>query len=205
MNTTAKKCDTIWFKSRLAGKDLTQAALARHLKMDTSAVSRMIQGTRKFKLEEAGAVAKVLSVSVEEVLARAGADVAIPSEDELSSTGTMVMGWIDGAGEIRGEGVEGPKKVERISGFGPSVWALRHQCEGALDGSLIYFVPTQEIDPQAIGKLSVVKREDGGSMLRVIKRGYDRGTFNCFKLCNIDTISEKVRLVSAAPVLWMKM
>ena len=59
MNTTVKKCDKRWFKSKLADKDMTQAALARHLGMDTTAVSRMLNGDRKFQLEEAGAVAKV--------------------------------------------------------------------------------------------------------------------------------------------------
>lgn len=73
--------DTAWFLSQLDRAGLSQADLARHLRLAPSAVSRMLKGERQMKLLEAAQTASFLGVSQDEVLRRAsgeGPPMAVP-------------------------------------------------------------------------------------------------------------------------------
>lgn len=65
--------DANWFQQALDRAGVTQADLARHLRLAPSAISRMIKGERQMKLLEAVQIANFLGVSQEEVLRHAGA------------------------------------------------------------------------------------------------------------------------------------
>ena len=70
--------DTTWFHEALERAGLSQADLARHLRLAPSAVSRMIKGERQMKLLEAVQIAVFLGVTQEEVLRHAGESTAPP-------------------------------------------------------------------------------------------------------------------------------
>ena len=70
--------NTDWFNQALQRAGVSQADLARHLRLAPSAVSRMIKGERNMKLLEAVQVAQFLGVPQEEVLRHAG---EVPPED----------------------------------------------------------------------------------------------------------------------------
>ena len=65
--------DAIWFQEALDRAGVSQADLARHLRLAPSAISRMVKGERQMKLLEAVQVAAFLGVSQDEVLRHAGA------------------------------------------------------------------------------------------------------------------------------------
>src|SRR5438874_9283293 len=65
--------DTAWFLSQLDRAGLSQADLARHLRLAPSAVSRMLKGERQMKLLEAVQISSFLGVSQDDVLRHAGA------------------------------------------------------------------------------------------------------------------------------------
>ena len=65
--------DANWFQQAFDRAGVTQADLARHLRLAPSAVSRMLKGERQMKLLEAVQVANFLGVSQDEVLRHAGA------------------------------------------------------------------------------------------------------------------------------------
>ena len=67
--------DKHWFKVRMAELGHTQRALAKILDLDPAAVTLMLQGKRKIEVKEAVALARLLDVSVEEVLSRVGVDM----------------------------------------------------------------------------------------------------------------------------------
>src|SRR5512146_1768348 len=71
--------DAIWFQQALDRVGMSQADLARHLRLAPSAVSRMLRGERQMKLLEAVQVAAFLGVTQDEVLRRAGASADAPS------------------------------------------------------------------------------------------------------------------------------
>jgi transcriptional regulator with XRE-family HTH domain len=66
--------DTAWFLSQLDRAGLSQADLARHLRLAPSAVSRMLKGERQMKLLEAAQTASFLGASQDEVLRRASGE-----------------------------------------------------------------------------------------------------------------------------------
>src|SRR5262245_8576333 len=66
--------DAIWFQQALDRAGVSQADLARHLRLAPSAISRMIKGERQMKLLEAVQVAAFLGLSQDEVLRHAGAE-----------------------------------------------------------------------------------------------------------------------------------
>ena len=70
--------DAIWFQQALERAGVSQADLARHLRLAPSAVSRMLKGERQMKLLEAVQIAAFLGVPQDEVLRHAGAAVDPP-------------------------------------------------------------------------------------------------------------------------------
>lgn len=64
--------EAAWFLAALERAGVSQADLARHLRLAPSAVSRMLKGERQMKLLEAVQIAAFLGVSQEEVLRHAG-------------------------------------------------------------------------------------------------------------------------------------
>ena len=67
--------DTAWFLAALDRAGVSQADLARHLRLAPSAVSRMLKGDRQMKLLEAAQTASFLGVSQDEVLRRASGEM----------------------------------------------------------------------------------------------------------------------------------
>src|SRR5437660_6077154 len=70
--------DAMWFQQSLERAGVSQADLARHLRLAPSAISRMLKGERQMKLLEAVQVSAFLGVPQEEVLRHAGASVDGP-------------------------------------------------------------------------------------------------------------------------------
>lgn len=188
-----------WFKGKLADLNLSQRELADKLSIDPAGVSLMLRGRRKIRIEEAGVIAKILSVPVEDVLRHAGVDTEV-IQDHM----TPVVGWIDIDGKIHREGIEGAKHVVRPAELDFTGQALRFQCDGALDGALVYFHPGEGIEPTSIGRMAVVKTKDGHELLRTIKRGYDRGMFSATPIGSNSKTPDQLALVSSYPVEWMR-
>src|SRR2546421_12975884 len=82
----ADAMDTAWFLSQLDRAGLSQADLARDLRLAPSAVTRMLKGERQMKLLEAVQVANFLGVSQEDVLRHAGAAADPPLHQEAPRT-----------------------------------------------------------------------------------------------------------------------
>ena len=79
--------DANWFQQALDRAGMTQADLARHLRLAPSAISRMLKGERQMKLVEAVQVADFLGVSQDDVLRHAGATADPPPHPESPHAG----------------------------------------------------------------------------------------------------------------------
>lgn len=66
--------DAAWFQHALDRAGVSQADLARHLRLAPSAISRMLKGERQMKLAEAVRIAAFLGVSQDDVLHHANAE-----------------------------------------------------------------------------------------------------------------------------------
>jgi transcriptional regulator with XRE-family HTH domain len=191
--------NTQWFKGKLADLNLSQSEFADKLSIDPAGVSLMLRGRRKIRIDEAGVIAKILSVPVEDILRHAGVETEV-IQDHM----TPVVGWLDVDGKVHSEGVEGAKFVPRPAELDFTGQALRYQCDGALDGALVYFHPGEGVEPTSIGRLAIVETKDGQRLLRTIKRGYDRGVFSATTLGSNSKTPDQLALVSAYPVQWMR-
>jgi transcriptional regulator with XRE-family HTH domain len=79
--------DANWFQQALERAGVSQADLARHLRLAPSAVSRMLKGERQMKLLEAVQVSAFLGVPQDEVLRHAGASLDAPPRTGSTASG----------------------------------------------------------------------------------------------------------------------
>ena len=84
--------DTMWFQQAMERAGVSQADLARHLRLAPSAVSRMLKGERQMKLLEAVQVSAFLGVPQEDVLRHAGASLDAPPQASPERTGPARRG-----------------------------------------------------------------------------------------------------------------
>jgi len=194
------KIDTKWFKGLLADKGIKQRAIAATLAMDPAAVSLMLRGRRRLQLGEAAALAHLLGVPLDDVLSHAGIDPDAGAKDMVP-----IMGWIAMDGEIHMRRPDGPKRTQAPMGMEADAVALRYQGDDAMDGWVAFYVPREGVDADAVGRLCVVHLAGKGPrLIRVVKRGYQRGTWTLTGIRVSEKAIESVELASAAPVLWIK-
>jgi phage repressor protein C with HTH and peptisase S24 domain len=84
--------DALWFQQALERAGVSQADLARHLRLAPSAISRMMRGERQMKLLEAVQLAAFLGLTQEEVLRHAGASVEPSARDASGPAGPARRG-----------------------------------------------------------------------------------------------------------------
>ena len=197
--------DAKWFKERMAARDLNQTRTGLLLGLDRSQFSKVLGGTRELSPQEAADLAKVLAIPVEEVLRRAGVKVA----NETKAT-VPVIGVADVTGSISAK-FDGPKRIERPnSGFGDLSAVRIDAPHSPLDGWNAYFVPAGKIEPEAVGRMSIVSVRGGRSpsrFLGVLERETSRGNWRVVALCSTSSASEiidRAAIEWAAPVLWIQ-
>ena len=216
-----------WFESQLERVGMTRKELARQWRRHPSAITFMLQGKRKLKLQEAAQLSELFNVDLNELLFRAG---VLPEPSRVSNgarnrrapnaLGTpprpqkgfgvvTVSGWVDGLMAVhRGRLPQGVVGGE-VSDLGvKGVRALRLQTAGSrfegLDGGIVYYLSEKDagegIDAESVGRLCVVKLRSGEELLRVVKRGYELRTFNLYLLDG--TLSEESARVANTRVVF---
>lgn len=196
-----------WFKALLKSRGYSQRRLALKIGLDPAALSRMVAGKHGLDANVAIQMATVLGISIEEFLenfSERGSTLKLGG-----SKGSQVKGWVDGSLAIHMGSVKGLEAVPAVSGWPmESVGVLRCQTTGSsfdsIDGALIYYPLAQVIDPDALGRLCVVKTESGKWLLRIVRRGYRTATYNLL-LFNSQPAENDVKLEVAQPVVWLKM
>lgn len=199
--------DKRWFQHRFQDRDLTQRDVAATLQLDPSAVSLMLKGDRKMQIDEAARLAELLGVPVDEVMSRAGIE---PPKGRKGTV--MIAGWIGADGEVHPGKIDAPRRGPLPPELPEDAVALRVQVATgeaiALNGWLMYYVPGDRVDPEAIGRLSVVQLAGNGPRyLRLVTRGYSPGKWTLCSFVRPEDPRyriEDVRLEWACPVLWIR-
>jgi transcriptional regulator with XRE-family HTH domain len=196
--------DRRWFTTALADRRLSQRQLAKLMGVDPASVHRLLTGKRPMRLDEATALARLLDKPVTDVLDHAGVPLQPPGD-------VPVAGWIDGVGEVHLDLSE--PASERVPGFPgapENTVALRAQTSGSpmqhVDGWVYYVAlpaaPEGGVDPEAVGRYCLVQLESGTRLLRWVRRGYQRGTWNLE--AHTSPSLANVVLLSASPVLGIR-
>lgn len=191
------KINTAWFRDRLIAKQISQRKLAKIVGMDAGAMSLTLRGGRKLQLTEAEAIAGELGVPVMEVLEAAGVNTSTGAHESA-----LVVGQVGADGSVQ---VIRGGRVPTPAGMPQGTQVVRYQCDGARDGWMAFYVPSDGVSSDAVGKLAIVKLGGkDGTWLRVLKRGYGKGGWNLLGMFG-ETAIAGAQVVSASPVLWVKM
>jgi transcriptional regulator with XRE-family HTH domain len=198
-----------WFKDQMEAKGFSQNQLGKRLGMDPAAISRVLNGQRKLKIEEATQMAEILELPLEEVLANAGiGKVKITGKERKEAL--SIGGWVDGDLALHAGAPLGPKSAPNPAPGQKGIEVYRFQTQGSafdgMDGGLVYFQRMKGVMPECVGRLCVVKISGSRKkeLLRTIRRGYEPGKFNLY-LLNGAIAEESAQLDDASPVLWLKM
>lgn len=193
--------DRDWFMDRLAARNASVRGLARHVGLDPSAMSRLINGKRQLQTKEVTAIASFLGAEPDEVLRRVG--IATPAPK-----GVTIGAIVDEAGKVQGlqEPVALPPGViERAAVGVKDVSTLRAaqvrvQGEGPLsmwDDAVVLYQETSDV-AQAIGTLAVVETTKGEHLLAHVDRARKTGEAT---LRSPGGKAREVAIRSASPVL----
>lgn len=174
--------DKDWFMGKLNENNKSLRGLAKHLDIDASAASRMFDGKRKMKMEEANAIARFLHVPVQEVLAHIGVTI----DGIREPTNIVLASSVSESGELsvlKEPRPLPPMVIDRVSQAvrAKNVRVLAAQVrasKGALriwDDAVLIFHHTEIVDPSAIGALSVVRVREGGLFLCHLEKARKTG------------------------------
>ncbi len=132
------------------------------------------------QMHEAADVARLLGVSLDEVLAHAG--IRPPrTESEFSDLTVPLVHWMDGQGEMHA--IEPGERIEIKSALPEDVIAC--QCRTAMsqiehmDRWVLFFqAPLKAgVQPDAVGRFSVMRLQGGVMTAGHLRQGYKRGTY----------------------------
>ncbi|MBA8904892.1 helix-turn-helix domain-containing protein [Aminobacter ciceronei] len=198
--------DKDWFFQQLEKNNRSVRGLARHLEIDPSAVSRMLAGKRRMKMEEATLIARFLGAPVSEVLSHAG--VALDTEG--IPTRILLAATIGEDGVIERlmqpkplpQGViDRAKAAIHVGGNSSVIAAQVRASSGPLapwDDAVVLFGYTESVEPAAIGALSVCRLHEGTQMIAKIERARKTGEARVVTFTNE---TREVVLQTATPVL----
>jgi transcriptional regulator with XRE-family HTH domain len=172
--------DTRFFRNLLTDRGISQRGLAKKLGLDAAAVSLMFRGKRRMQMHEAADVARLLGVSLDEVLAHAG--IRPPRSDaDFADLMIPLVYWMDGNGEMHA--LDPGERIEIKSALPDDVVAC--QCRTAMSSIehmdrwlLIFRAPASRgVQPDAVGRYSVMRLQGGVMTAGYLRPGYRTGTY----------------------------
>jgi transcriptional regulator with XRE-family HTH domain len=200
-----RNVNTRWFKERFEQIGADQIKIAKILGIERASLSRSIHGKRKFTSDELSALANHLGVSIEDVMRNAGTK----TPETETPKNLRIEGWIDGDLILRKGKPRGPQTAPHPMPKERDLKAARIQSAGSrfegFDGALVYYRESSRFDPECMGRLCLVQISgDPDWKLRVLRRGYQAGSFNLAAL-NGELLEEGVAVAATGEVLWMRL
>ncbi|WVS23994.1 hypothetical protein QkW1_71 [Ralstonia phage QkW1] len=166
-----------YFEGLMAQRKISLRQLAEKMGLAHSALSITFSGSRRMQLEEAAQLSNIFGVPIHEIIENAGV-TARP----VSSSRVNVVGALRGDGHV--EKISG-KHVERTSApLGSPDGTEAIQCRTAdtplswLDGAVMFFVPSDRVEAEAVGRLCYLQIHGGELVVATMKRGYRDSTYN---------------------------
>lgn len=198
-NRRRRKINKQYFSHLMQDREMSQRQLARKMNIDQSSLVRAFSGERAFKTAETVQLARLLSVSWEDVLKNL--DIEVPQS--AAKGGTVAVSGSVVAGVVHVGVVRGARRVKAPPGeTGIGLQALRVDDPGAFEGAYVYYAPRSEVRTDAVGRLCVCVIAGGDTHLAT-PRPDGGGTYTLRNMAG-QVIAERVMLDTASPVVWIK-
>lgn len=205
--------DTAWFAERIAASphgSARQVAFkmtgARGTPLDPSALTRLLSGQRRMRLEEARQLADLLGCSLTEVLEHAGI------ESPAGPGALPLVGSVAGDGAVRATWDR--PTTQRIAAppdAPPDAVALACRTSGGeldhLDGATLVCRRPAPPSADAIGRAVVALLADGSAVYGILRRSTQRGRHSVLVgpgLAGARRLDD-VDVEAVAPVLWIRL
>jgi hypothetical protein len=188
--------DTLWFIKKCKEKGLSQRKMGLLLDIKHEALSRLFRGHTPLRLDQATKLAKYFDVSLYELLRRAGTDLPPPEGMALP-----VVGSVNGMLHVT------PGKHPPVASMPiferAAVGLICDDHDSLFYGWIFVYVPAEDIQSSAIGRLSVVQLASGQRLIRFLKPGLHADQFNLVpfsgrSFLNVDDVC------AATPVLHIR-
>ncbi|WP_422366362.1 helix-turn-helix domain-containing protein [Pelagibius sp.] len=197
-----------WIQQRLRQLGKTQRGLARHMGLDPSRITEILNESRSIKVEEAVEIADYLETPLDDLVSRLGA--AISSGIKATS---LVVGYV-GAGETvlsiddhaKGGGLY---KIEAQHGEGGGVCVVvrgNSMAPRFKDGEHLGYSRDEGLDSSNwFGRECVVQTKDGRQLVKIVEPGNSAGEVTLVSVNSSTPIEHNVPVEWVAPVTWVKL
>ncbi len=197
-----------WFQQRLRQLGKTQRGLAKHMGLDPSRITEILNESRHIRIEEAVEIAEYLETPLDDLAPKLGA--AIASSVRASS---LVVGYV-GAGETvlsiddhaKGSGLY---KIEAPQGEGGGVCVVvrgQSMAPRFKDGEHLGYSRDEGLDPaNCYGRECVVQTKDGRQLVKIVEPGSNSGEVTLISVNASTPIEHNVPVEWIAPVTWVKL
>lgn len=168
-----------YFLDLMKDRQLSLREVARRIDVWPAALSRSLDDKRTMRMEEAVALARVLSVPLTEVLVNAGIEEAVVTSRRCNIIGHALEG-----AEVQQLANGTIERVPIPDGIDDDVVAIQNhtsETSAAYADGWITFLGPQRDPTDCLGMWSLVCLEGGNWVMGTIRRGYAPGTFNVFK------------------------
>lgn len=194
------KPDRKWIVGRLDGVGLSTTKAAERLDKAQNVFLRMLNGTRPIRVGEAVAMARLLRTPLDELVRHLGYDVP-PSS-------VPIIGIVTGDGRVSLLPPAQQTRIEGPTGISSNFVALEartaHTPLALYHGTVLYYVPSEGLRPDAFGRLSVIEVADETAAIVGIldKAGFGRAAVTVYGgIARLETAS----IISASPVRWTRL
>lgn len=197
-----------WFQDRLRQLGKTQRGLAKHMGLDPSRITEILNQSRSIKIEEAVEMAEYMETSLEDVVSKLGAFV---NRDAKASS--LVVGYV-GAGETvysvddheKGSGLY---KIDAPQGEGGGVCVVvrgNSMSPRFRDGEHLGYSREDGLDlAKCYGRECVVQTKDGRQLVKIVEPGNAVGEVTLVSVNSATPIEQNVPVEWVAPVTWVKL
>lgn len=197
-----------WFQQRLRQLGKTQRGLARHMGLDPSRITEILNESRSIKIEEAVEIADYLETPLDDLVSKLGAAIA-----RGVRASSLVVGYV-GAGEIvlsiddhaKGSGLY---KIEAPQGEGGGVCVVvrgNSMAPRFKDGEHLGYSRDEGLDPaNCYGRECVVQTKDGRQLVKIVEPGSVAGEVTLISVNATTPIEHNVPIEWVAPVSWVKL
>lgn len=192
--------DAEWLVKRAKDLGMSQRQLAKAIGVDAGAFAKTTRGDRQVRPNELAGLARMLKVSIAEMFRRFRYPVP---EYMVEIIGKITPdARVSSVFDRKGEMVPAPDGVD--TDCKALVFVTGKSPLEAYDGMVVYFYPSNQVEQDAYGRLSVVEIEgEAMPVVGIIERGQVGKGLKVALFGGVGTIEAK-KLLKAALIKWTK-